>query len=457
MKSTLPVIAIVGKPNVGKSSLFNRLIRQRKAIVSEEPGVTRDINYETTSYQGFSLKLADTAGYTRAKSNIHQLTRALNERLIAEADIIILTCDTEGLSGEDYELAEVVRRSGKPVILVVNKVDNEERLRLIYEFFDMGFGEPIPVSALHGKNIEELKERIIYLIQDFSEKQMAGRGEAITSMEKSSHAQISLHHGVSAEGNRVERWVSVAIVGRPNVGKSSLLNLLVNKPRAIVTETPGTTRDTIDETLEYNEHIIKFMDTAGLRKRSKVKENIEFYSLLRAQRAIEHSDLAILVLDACDGITQQDKKIAAIIVEKRRGLIIAANKWDIAKGLYESTGSFIKNLYFDFPHVSFADIIPVSAKTGYNKIKLLKNIINVYNNYNKKVKTSDLNIFIRELSTYRDDIKYAFQRDTAPPCFEFFVKKSEERNNNLRKYLQNSLRVAYDLRGVPVVVNLRAK
>jgi GTP-binding protein len=457
MKSTIPVIAIVGKPNVGKSSLFNRLIRQRKAIVSEEPGVTRDINYETISYLGFPLKLADTAGYTRAKSDIHQITRALNERLIAEADIIILTCDIESLSGEDHELAEVVRRSGKPVILVVNKVDNEERLRLSYEFFELGFGEPIPVSALHGKNIEELKERIVSLISDFSEKGIPGGSKTITQLKKNTRAQTSLHPVTSSEVVEVEGYISVAIVGRPNVGKSSLLNLLVNKPRSIVTETPGTTRDAIDETMEYNNYIIKFIDTAGLRKKRKVKGNVEFYSLLRAERAIENSDLAILVLDACDGITQQDKKIASIIVENKRGLIIAANKWDIAKGLYKSAGDFFEDLYFNFPHISFADTIPVSAKTGYNKIKLLKNIINVYNNYHKMVKTSDLNNFIRGLSTYREDVKYAFQRDTAPPCFEFFVRKSEERNDNLRKYLQNSLRAAYDLRGVPVVVHLRAK
>jgi len=429
----LPTVAIVGKPNVGKSSLFNRLIKKRKAIVSEEPGVTRDINYETITHSGTRYSLADTGGYARKNDDLHIIIRRLNRRLINEAHLIIFTCDITHLSIEDYDIADIIRKSGKPFILVLNKADNDRLLHNYYDFFDLGLKDPLPISALHGKNIPLLKDRIT---------------EKLSNLTK---GRIDLKNGNAAE----IRTIDTAIVGKPNVGKSSLLNLLVEKNRSLVTPFPGTTRDTVDETIEYAGNRIKFIDTAGLRKRKKIKDSIEFYSFTRAEKAIKNSTLSILLIDACEGITNQDKKIASIIAREKRGLIIAANKWDIAKQSGINEREFIKDIYFHFPHIAFADIVTLSAKTGYNKIKLLKNIFKVYNNYYRKIKTRELNTLVTTLSLHSGAIKYGVQKKTAPPRFEFFVKNVDTKNNNFKKYIANTLRKNFHFEGVPVDVVLR--
>ncbi len=431
--SSLPLVVIVGKPNVGKSALFNRIIRSRKAIVAEEPGVTRDVNYETVFHEGVKYRIADSAGFTKARGNLTRLTRELNVKLIKEATIIIFVSDIGDLGEEDFDLVEVVRKSGKPRILVINKCDNEKIQESYYDFFRLGLEDPLPISAIHGRNINLLRERIAESVRSFGDKEIA---------QKPSVNQ---------------KVLNVAIVGKPNVGKSSLLNLLVQKNRALVTPEPGTTRDSVDEIMNFKGVTLRFIDTAGLRKKRKIRENVEFYSLVRTERAIKQSTVSILVIDSTQGITTQDKKIASIIDREKKGFVIAANKWDLAELENVPENDFIKDVYYDFPHVLYADIVTISALTGYNKTKLLKIILKVYNNYYKKIGTSNLNSLIHSLQGGAKDIKYGFQKSVAPHRFEFFVRNTEGKGENFKKYLINSIRESYDLRGVPIEVLLRKR
>jgi GTP-binding protein len=435
------VVAIVGKPNVGKSALFNRLIGRRKAIVAEEPGVTRDINYERITIDGVTFRLADSAGFGKSRDDISRIVRGLNSRLIDEASLIVFTCDIHGLNGEDFDLADVIRKSGKPCILTVNKADNTRLEEQIYDFFELGFDDPIPVSAGHGRNIERLKERIVRRLTD-----------AVQGKDTGSVAVNPLHSGASRNG---APFLEIAIVGKPNVGKSSLLNLLVQKERSIVDAEPGTTRDSVDETVEFQGETVRFVDTAGLRKRRSIRESVEFYSLVRVERSIRMASVCVHVLDASAGITTQDKKIASIVTEAGRGMIIAANKWDLLAKEEALESRFIDEVYRIFPHIGYVDVVPVSAQTGFNIIRLLINCIKVYNNYNIFLKTSEINGLLGRLSLGQRGVKYGYQRSTAPPHFEFFVRNVDPRDSGFKRYLSNTLREQFGLRGIPVEITLR--
>ncbi|UCB46526.1 MAG: ribosome biogenesis GTPase Der [Spirochaetota bacterium] len=431
-KIHLPIVAIVGKPNVGKSSLFNRLVKRRKAIVFDEPGVTRDINYEVIRHSNLTYRLADSTGYFSEKDETGSLAQEMNRRLIKEATLILLTCDIKDLSRLDYDIAELVRKSGKPCILVINKVDNDRLLDNVYDFFDLGYEEPVTVSAVHGKNISILRERIF---------------EYLNKYDSYSDKHI----------DTVKPVIDIAIVGKPNVGKSSLLNLLVERPRSLVTPLPGTTRDTVDDIIEFEGIDFRFIDTAGIRKKKKALKSVEFFSILRAEKAIVNSILSILLIDAKDGISTQDKKIASIIVNERKGLIIAANKWDIAKEMKLNFHEFKENMYYEFPHIRFAEVLPISAKTGYNKIKLLKKVLTVYNNYNRKIQTPQLNEVISKLSHHDIQVKYGYQRREAPPVFEFFINKKVKEIENFKRYAINIIRKNFAFTGVPIEIYLRKK
>jgi GTP-binding protein len=431
-KTNLPTVAIVGKPNVGKSSLFNRLIKRRKAIVFDEPGVTRDINYEMVHYNNLTYRLADSTGYFNEKDQTGILAQEMNRRLIEEAALIILTCDIKSLDRLDFDIAEQIQKSGKPCILVLNKIDNEKLVDNMYDFYDLGLKEPITVSAMHGKNISLLQESIFQKLKRYSQEEY----ESSTS---------------------VRPIITIAIVGKPNVGKSSLLNLLVEKPRSIVTPLPGTTRDSVDESIYFEDHELLFVDTAGIRKKKHELKSVDFFSILRAENAIKNSSLAILLIDSLQGISTQDKKIASIIVHERKALIIAANKWDIAKKMGISINEFQENIYYKFPHIHFAEVLPISAKTGYNKIKLLKKILTVYNNYNRRIQTSQLNSALGKLSHHGVQVKYGYQKGEAPPVFELFINKHGKDIDNFRKFAINSIRKNFPYTGVPIEVRLRKK
>jgi GTP-binding protein len=373
---------------------------------------------------------------------MHDITRESNIRLIDEAGIILLVCDVHLLTEEDFGLSSLIRKSGKPCILVINKVDNTKRDELIYEFYELGYDDPLPLSAEHGRNIEQLRIRIAEYLRD-----EYGQGRKPNEPTRGVNR-------VQQEPTTLHGTIDVAIVGKPNVGKSSLLNLLVEKQRSLVLPEPGTTRDAVDERVTFQGHTLRFIDTAGLRKRRKIRENVEFYSLVRSEAAIRDAAVSVLVLDATSGVTAQDKKIAWIIAENRRAMLIAANKWDL-RGNQVREKDFIEETYYLFPHALFADVIPVSALTGYNKTTLLKNIIKVYNNYHSSIQTSDLNDFIRHLALRRGDIKYGYQQRKAPPGFEFFVRNLDLNDRAFKRYLANALREEFQLRGVPIDISLR--
>jgi GTP-binding protein len=433
-RSRFPLVAIVGKPNVGKSALFNRLIGRRKAIVAEQPGVTRDVNYALVRHDGREYLLADSAGYVRKGSGLWEKTGAMNRMLIHDASCLVLVCDVQGLDRDDFDLADQVRRSGKPTVLVVNKVDNQTRAEERYEFYRLGMGDPIPVSALHGTNIALLRREVLDTLPP--------------------HAEIVPRPETAGPGGRAHRPpIQAAIVGKPNVGKSSLLNLLTGRERSVVTPSPGTTRDVVDENAEFDRHIITFVDTAGLRRRGKVRENVEYYSTVRAREAIKRSTLCIQLIDAREGITGQDKKITAMIVDERKGLILAANKWDLIEPVSER--SYLRDLAASFPHASFALFLGLSAKTGYNKTKLLKYIIRLYTNYYRTIKTSELNDRLSGLTLHRTRVTYGVQVRSGPPRFEFFIKHGDPGDENLRKFIANRLRGHFSFEGVPMEIALR--
>ncbi len=432
IQNEIPKVAIVGKPNVGKSTLFNRLIKRRKSIVSDEPGVTIDIQQEIIKKDNITYRLLDTAGLGKKTDEIGKISLEHNIKRINEADLIIFVTEINGLSENDFNIMEYIRKSGKPYVTVVNKVDNlklEENLHIIYE---LGINEePIPLSAIHGKNINVLEDKI------YQKLQIIRKEIEPTSPETE------------------EKTIMVSIVGKPNVGKSSLVNLLIGTERAIVTDIPGTTRDAIDETIEFQGHKITLIDTAGIRRKGKIKNSIEFYSLVRAQEAIRRSDICVLLIDSTSGITRQDKKIASIITSEKKGIIIAGNKWDLAQKQGWTVRGFIDEIKTTFPHLSYAVILPVSAKGGYNKLELLKSIIKVYNNYTKRIKTGKLNRLIREIELRGVGIKYGYQKKTAPPVFEFFVSKPSSLDRTFERFVINSMRRLEDFSGVPIEVDLR--
>ena len=431
----LPTVAIIGKPNVGKSSLFNRLIGSRKAIVFDEPGVTRDVNYATARYRNIPFRIADSTGFVRDKD----ISERVNRRLIGEASLVVCTCDIEGLGTEDFDITELIRRSGKPCILVINKTDNEKLSHQIYDFYDLGIEDPIAISALHGRNITALQETIVDKLELLRQE---------PTVEEQDTA-------VSDETAIRQKPVEIAIVGKPNVGKSSLLNLIAARTRSLVLPEPGTTRDTVDEIVEFAGKELRIVDTAGIRRRRKNLPSVEFFSIVRAERAIKSSTLAVLLIDANSGITAGDKKIASIIVREKKGLIIAANKWDTAKQRGMKPNSFREDVYYQFPHIRYAEVVPVSAKTGYNKIKLLKTILTVYDNYNRRVQTSDLNQLLRMFTHHGGGIKYGYQKAAAPPVFEFFINKAAKDSDNFKRFIGNSIRQSFPFTGVPIEVLLR--
>ncbi|MCD6347915.1 MAG: ribosome biogenesis GTPase Der [Bacteroidales bacterium] len=431
------IIAIVGRPNVGKSTLFNRLTQTRQAIVHESSGVTRDRHYGKCIWNRMEFSLIDTGGYIQNSEDVFE--KEIRKQVvlaIEESDAILFVVDVEtGVADLDDTVAQLLRQSGKPVTLVANKVDNNERLFDISDFYRLGLGNPFPVSSINGSGTGDLLD---FLVAALSEKP-------------------------ELEEPDIPRF---AIVGRPNVGKSSLVNSLLGKERNIVTPISGTTRDSINS--RYTKFDLDFflVDTAGLRKKSKVNENIEFYSVMRSVRAIEHSDVCLLLIDAVDGIKSQDINIFGVAQRNQKGIVILVNKWDLVEKDTNSSVKFLENLRERIAPFIDVPVIFTSAITKQRVFKALETAIEVYHTRSGKTPTSKLNSFLQEtVEAYPPPavkgklikIKYMTQLPNPTPVFAFYCNRPQYIKEPYKRYLENKLRERFNFTGVPIQLFFRKK
>ncbi len=429
-------IAIVGRPNVGKSTVFNRMLEQRLSIVEDTPGVTRDRIYGDCSWLNKTFRLIDTGGIQIADQPFAKEINMQVEIAIEEADVIIfLTSGKEGLTNDDQYIARLLRKSNKPVVLGVNKIDGQEKIDNIYEFYSLGLGDPIPVSGSHGIGIGDLLDECT--------KQMPDK-------QKDSY----------------EGMIKFAIIGRPNVGKSSLTNAFLKQDRVIVSNIEGTTRDAIDTVFVANDKTYVVIDTAGIRKRGKVYENIEKYSVLRAKGAIERADVVLIVIDGEKGIIEQDKHVAGLAHEAKKGVIIVYNKWDLVEKDDKTMDKITKEIRDQFAYLDYAPVAFTSAKDGKRVNTLLTLIDEVYNNVNLRIKTNVLNEVIMDAQLAnpakthngkRLKIYYASQVETAPCVIALFVNDPELMHFSYQRYIENKVREAFGFEGVPITIVARKK
>ncbi len=426
---TKPVVAIVGRPNAGKSTFLNRVVGKPLAITEETPGTTRDRNMADVTWQGVEFTLIDTGGLEiEPDTTIAQGIRAQIETAIGDADTIIDMVDVkDGLTRSDFEVADMLRRANKPVLLAVNKADNEQLEMEAVEFYELGLGEPIIISAHHGRGVAELLDSIVSLLPP-----------------------------QSPAGDEIEA-IKVAIVGRPNVGKSMLLNVLIGNKRAIVDDTPGTTRDAVDTLFDFNGKNVLLIDTAGVRRRGRVKAGVERYSVIRTLRAIDRADVVLLVMDATEMATTQDTHIAGYIQQAAKGIVIIVNKWDLIenKDLAE-WNKFIKS---QFKFASYAPILYTSAKSGQGVEKIMPQVSEVYRERLKRLSTAKVNSVIQQavashnrprLKNKQLKIFYATQAEVNPPTFVFFTNDTRLIHFSYRRYLENKLREAFGFTGTPL-------
>lgn len=435
-----PVVAIVGRPNVGKSTFINRLVGSREAIVDDMPGVTRDRLYFDTEWNGRAFKVIDTGGIIPGDEDEIMLSIFEQAEIACqEADCIVFIVDAkEGITPIDEDIANQLRRIKKPVFLTVNKIDTPEQRNLIYEFHSLALGDPHPVSAMHGTgDVGDLLDKITKILPYVKKEES-------------------------------EDVIRLAIIGKPNVGKSSFINTVLNKQRVIVSDVAGTTRDSIDAEFECEGQKFVLVDTAGLRKKSKIESSsIERYSVARALKAIRKADIALLVIDANEGITDQDKKIADLAIKAGRGLIIVINKWDIFDDKDEkSADRYKKSLQEDVPFLKFAPILFISAKTGLRIKKVFPTAIEVYGECKKQLPTSLLNRIILEAFALNPPVSekgkklkayYSTQITNSPPSFVIFVNKSIMFKDSYKRYLEKKIREAFGFFGTPIRIFARER
>ena len=432
------IVAIVGRPNVGKSTLFNRLTESRQAIVDDQPGVTRDRNYGKSTWNGVDFSVFDTGGYVSGSEDIfeEEIRRQAN-LAIQEADVILFLVDVEsGVTDLDLAVASLLRKSKKPYITVANKVDNHQRALDANEFYSMGIDSIFCVSSINGSGTGDLLDELVNLLP-------------------------------KKEDEVIEEDIpKIAIVGRPNVGKSSTINTLVGEERHIVTEIAGTTRDSVAQ--RYNKFGYDFIliDTAGLRKKTKVAEDVEFYSVMRSVRTIEDSDVCILMLDATRGVEGQDQSIFHLIHRNKKGVVVVVNKWDLIEKDNHTMKKFEQEIYEKFAPVTDIPIVFTSAVTKQRVLKILEEAMRVYQNKRKKVPTSQLNdVLLAAIEAYSPPaykgkyikIKYVTQLPSYNPCFAFFCNLPQYIKEPYKRYLENKIRSNFDFTGVPIQLFFRQK
>ncbi|WP_294775731.1 ribosome biogenesis GTPase Der [uncultured Eubacterium sp.] len=428
-----PVVAIVGRPNVGKSTLFNKLIGSRLSIVDDTPGVTRDRIYGDCEWLNHNFLLVDTGGIEPYSTDvILSQMRTQAEIAIETADVIILVTDLKcGVVASDIEVASMLQKSNKPIVLCVNKCDSIGAPDPeFYEFYNLGLGDPIAVSSVHGHGTGDLLDEVIKYFPEESEDEVED-----------------------------EEVINVAVIGKPNVGKSSLINRISGTNRAIVSNIAGTTRDTTDTYIENKFGKFNFIDTAGLRRKSRVNDSIEKYSIIRARMAVERANVCVIMIDATEGFTEQDSKVAGIAIEQGKACIIAVNKWDAVEKDGNTMKEFREKLSVDFSFMSYAPFIFISAKTGIRIDKLYEMIVHVHSQNSMRISTGKLNEVLG-IATARVQpptdkgkrlkIYYMTQASTRPPTFVFFVNNSELFHFSYQRYLENQIREIFGLDGTPV-------
>jgi len=433
-----PIVAIVGRPNVGKSTLFNKLAGKRISIVQDTPGVTRDRVYAEAEWLSYNFTMIDTGGIEPENNDIivKQMRRQANIA-IETADVIIFIVDgKEGLTASDNEVATMLRKSKKPVVLVVNKVDNLKDENNAYEFYNLGIGDPVTISAGQGLGLGDMLDKVV------------------ENFDKSIYDTDD------------DEYIRIAMIGKPNVGKSSLINKLLGEERTIVSDIPGTTRDAIDSYLETEEGKFILVDTAGIRRKSKVKEEIERYSVIRTYTAIERADVCILMIDATEGVTEQDEKIIGYAHEMSKAIMVIVNKWDLVEKDGKTLDKFKKELQGNLKFLSYAEYLFISALTGQRTNKVLKMAKYCYDNYNKRISTGILNdvvskaVLMKEpptVSLKRMKIYYVTQVATKPPKFVFFVNDESARHFSYERYLENQLRNSFDFKGTGIQIEYRQR
>lgn len=452
-------IAILGRPNVGKSTLFNRLVGRRKSIVDSTAGVTRDIGIAKTFIENIEFNIFDTGGLLDISEDI--LNEKVREKALKTAtedsDILLFLVDAHQNHPDDKHFINAIRKSNKPIILVINKVDADSHNQLINEFYSLGIKEMVGISAEHNKGINDLKEKILNIYKSFNKNKFKEKKKIIENSENEDNKNLE---EFIAEKNKI----NIAIVGKPNAGKSTLLNTLIGKERSIVSDIAGTTRDPIDETFNFNGNEICLIDTAGIRKKKNVNSDIEYYSVNRAIKSIEASDVCILMLDVFEGLTEQDKTIANLIIERKKGIVIAANKWDIReKGItWNDYQNYMKET---FPVLNYVFYAKVSATRKKDAEKLLSLAIRVAKTRRQKFETHSLTeTFVRATREYTISaggspfkIFYATQTGINPPAFAIFCNNPHKLNSHYRRYLENKFREIFDFRGTPIILNFRKR
>lgn len=435
-----PIVAIVGRPNVGKSALFNRIVGRRVAIVEGEPGVTRDRIYSQTQWTGKAFVLVDTGGIEapgEESVEFSSLTRVQAEMAVAEADVVLFVVDGRaGLLPGDMDVADVLRRSGKKIVLAVNKVDDRSIEPLVPEFYSLGLGDPLPVSAEHGRGIGDLLDAVV---SDFP----------------------------SQPDEEDDDSIRIAVVGRPNVGKSSLTNRLIGEERSIVSDVPGTTRDAIDTQVERDGVTFTLIDTAGIRRRSRIEtDSVERYSVIRALRAIDRSDIALVLLDATELATEQDKRIAGYAHEAGKAIVMVVNKWDLVEKDSKTMDRFEAEIRSEFSFLQYAPILFVSALTGQRVVHLFELCAYVANQHALRIPTGRLNEVLQLAIAQRQPpsdkgkrlkVFYGVQVGVKPPSFALFVNDPRLMHFSYQRYIENQLREHFGFVGTPIVLRLRQR
>lgn len=441
---TRPFVAIVGRPNVGKSTFFNRIVGQRIAIVEDEPGTTRDRLYADAEWDGVTFTLIDTGGLqtepipeTLPSGEIVRRTREQAKLAIDEADLILFMVDARtGPAPADFEVAEILRRSGKPVILVANKADNPARRQDAVEFYQLGLGDPLAISSLHGINTGDLLDAIVQALPE----------------EQPEEVEVELS--------------KIAIVGRPNVGKSSLLNALLGQERAIVSDIPGTTRDSIDTLVDWEGQQAVLIDTAGIRRRGRIAVGLERYGVMRAMRSIDRADVVLLVIDAVEGTTAQDTHVAGYALEQAKGIVVVVNKWDLVERGERDRAEFTTKIQQELSFLPYVPVLFLSAKTGQGVNRVLETALRVVEERSKRIPTAMLNKIVREaVAKHAPPTKpgkwlkfyYATQAEVSPPTFVFFVNDPESVHFSYRRFLENRLRQAFGFQGTPLKMIFRRR